>query len=76
MMLAACLITLSFIIAIAALWWVAAVILRRYDDDLRYHREVLLHHIQLELKDQTHRLEEAFRQRSTPRSKGCPSSQS
>jgi len=69
-MLSALLITLYFVSTMGALWWAVAVIRRQHDNDLRYHRNVLLHHIQLELSSQERRLEERFRPRSSPCSKG------
>jgi hypothetical protein len=70
MMLTAFLSTLYFVASMAALWWAISVVRRQHDNDLRFHRDLLLHHIELELKAQERRLAEVFRQRNSPCSKG------
>ena len=54
-------ISLYFYAALLALWWTVSLTRKRRNDDLRYHRNLLLERIHSELIDQERRLADRLR---------------
>jgi hypothetical protein len=56
------LMALYFALTLLALWWVAIELRRWHEQDLRWHREILLKEMQTELLTQEYKLANRLRQ--------------